>query len=415
MKFKESINIILLALLVSLFLFTPFGDFKKIVIIGGLMSLWLISSISLNRKSMKDTVPLFVVLSGIMLLQFIYSSFPNNGDTFRLFFTQYLLTFMWGILGVFYASNIDLFKKSIPFLVIMISISCIYTIMGNLAIPNASRLLAGSEKEGDQTYILLHAMNVGGYDFIYALVFALFPAVLWFKFRFSKTILSIAFVLLIIGTLLVGSYFTSILLATIVVIFSLSDTKKLSRFIVISGLLLFIIIIFKDFLLRGLVDFGVTIDSHMLQMRAQEMLDGSYQEDSDAIGQYSRWDRMLNALHNFSQSPIFGRMTMRTLDIKPSGHSEMLSYFERYGICGSIYFYYSYLIYKKIQKNTTTIEMRRGIGFLFIIFLVFIFLNTFDVANATGCMIFLIAPCTMLYIEKRKQSAEGFKHKTSVA
>ena len=59
---------------------------------------------------------------------------------------------------VIFALNINVFKKSIPFIVAMITVSCIYTIIGNIAIPGASRMLAGSAIEGTQTYSLIHSM-----------------------------------------------------------------------------------------------------------------------------------------------------------------------------------------------------------------------------------------------------------------
>lgn len=401
MKNSGLFNILFLVILVSLFLFTPFSEFKRMYIIGVLMFLWLASSVFYNRKSMMDTIPLIVILFLMMIIQYIYSTFPGNDDEFRRFFTRFLLTYVWGILGVFYASNIDLFKKGIPFFVLMIVVSSVYTIVGNLAVPNASRLLAGTEQEGSAMYELIRSMNIGGYDFIYALVFALFPSVLWFKYRLSFRVLSLVFIVIILGTLVVGSYFTSIILATAAIFLSLSGTRNKLTFLVVFCILSFVVLIFKDILLQGLIDFGEAIDSHMLQTRAQELLDGTYQEDADAVGQYSRADRLLNAFHNISQSPVFGRMTARNLDYRPSGHSELLGYFERYGLLGWLYLFFYFSFYKIIHKRAETVEMKRSLSVFFIFFLVFLFLNTFDVANATGCVVFFIAPCTMLYIEKR--------------
>ena len=61
---------------------------------------------------MRDTVRLIVLLFLMMIIQYIYSTFPGNSDEFRRFFTRFLLTYVWGIIGVFYASNLDLFKKT---------------------------------------------------------------------------------------------------------------------------------------------------------------------------------------------------------------------------------------------------------------------------------------------------------------
>lgn len=401
MRISGFLNNLSLVILVSLFLFTPFSEFKRMYIFGGLILLWLLSAILYNRNAMKDTIRLVVILFLMMIIQYIYSTFPGNSDEFRRFFTRFLLTYAWGVLGVFYASNINLFKKNIPFFVIMITVSNVYTIAGNIAIPNASRLLAGTEQEGSVMYSAIRSMNIGGYDFIYALVFALFPSMLWFKHKLEFRALSLLFTILILGTLIVGSYFTSILMAIIAIFLCLSNTQKISNFVIIFCLLSFILLYFKEFLLQELIDFGATIDSHMLQTRAQQMLYGTYQEESEAIGQYSRWDRMLNAIDNICLSPFWGRMTIHNLDFKPSGHSELLGYFEHYGITGWIFLYFYFTIYKKIHKKAVTIEMKRSISIFFSLFFVFLFLNTFDVANATGCMVFMIAPCTMLYIEKK--------------
>ena len=283
----------------------------------------------------------------------------------------------------------------------MISVSCIYTIIGNIAIPGASRMLAGSAIEGSQTYSLIHSMNIGGYGFIYALVFAVVPCTLWIKYRLNKIVLSSLFLVLILSTLLVGSYFTSIILAIFAMVLSLSNTRKISTSVIVSSFLILLVIAFGNTILQGLVDFGVLIDSPMLQTRAQQMLDGTYQEAYESAGDYSRWDRIVNAIHNIGQSPILGRMTSKNLDILPSGHSELLGYFERYGIFGLMHILYFYTIYKKIHKCASTKEMKLLITVFFSLFFLFITLDTFDIANSTGCMVFLIAPCTMLFIESR--------------
>lgn len=402
-------NILSLILLVSLFLFTPFDGFKKLVILGTLTLVWMISSFAINRKAMGQTISLIIMLFFLLILQWIYSGFPGEEDQFRRFFTQNIWTYIWGVLGVFYASNINIFRKSIPFIVAMITVSSIYTMIGNIAIPGASRMLAGSAIEGSQTYSIIHSMNIGGYGFIYALVFAVVPCTLWIKYRLDKIVISVLFLALIFSTLLVGSYFTSIILAVVALVLSLSNTKKISTSVIVSSLLILLVIVFSDTILQGLVDFGALIDSPMLQTRAQQMIDGTYQEAYESAGDYSRWDRIVNAFHNIGQSPIFGRMISRHLDILPSGHSEFLGYFERFGVFGLMHILYFYTIYKKIVKCAFTKEMRLLITVFFSLFFLFIALDTFDIANSTGCMVFFIAPCTMLYIESKAYSykAEG--------
>ena len=396
----EKINVSSLVLLVSLFFFTPFASFKKVIIIGAFLILWLLSSFALSGKTMKKAVPLFVILFSLMIIEFICSRSVNNHDLFRVFFTQHLLTYFWGILGVFYATKLELFKKGIPFIVAMISISCLYTIIGNIAFPGASRLLAGSEAEGSQTYEMLHSMHIGGYDFIYAIVFAVFPCALWIKKRLNFRFISVFFLTVMLGTLLVGSYFTSIILATVALIISLSSAQKLPRFLLIFGVLALIIFVCKNTLLHALIAFGEYIDSSMLQMRAQEMLEGSYQDEYDKSGMLSRIDRMNNAFYNIAQSPIVGRLFGKPMNAKISGHSELLAYFERYGLFGFIYLYYYYSIFKIITKRINTKEIKLLMKLFVVVFYVFLALNTFDIANATGCSVFLIAPCTFLYIEK---------------
>jgi hypothetical protein len=262
-------------------------------------------------------------------------------------------------------------------------------------------MLAGSAIEGSQTYSLIHSMNIGGYGFIYALVFAIVPCTLWIKYRLKMIVVSALFLALILSTLLVGSYFTSIVLAVVAILLSISNTKKISTSLMVSSLLILLVIAFGDTILQSLVDFGALIDSPMLQTRAQQMLDGTYQVTYESAGDYSRWDRILNAFHNIGQSPIFGRMTHRQLNILPSGHSELLGYFERFGIFGIMHILYFYTIYKKIHKCASTKEMKLLITVFFFLFLLFITLDTFDIANSTGCMVLFLAPCTMLYIESR--------------
>lgn len=401
MKINRIINIFALIILISLFLFTPFSNYKRVVIIGIVMGVWLLSSLFIGGKAIKKALPLFLLLLIMMLIEYVYCSSSGGVYKFRRFFTQYLLTYMWGIIGVYYAYSIDLFKKSIPYIVVIISISCIFTIIGNIAYPGASRSLAGSEVEGSQTYSVLQSMHIGGYDFIYAVVFAIFPCALWIKNRLDYRFCSVVFLILLFGTLLVGSYFTSILLGVVALIITMSSAKRIPRFILFLGVLTIIVLIFKNTILQALVDFGAYIDSPMLQVRAQEMLDGSYQEEYDASGDLSRIDRMYNAFYNISQNPIFGRMFGTPEHVRISGHSELLGYFERYGLFGFVFLYFYYSIFKKISALFVTKDKKLMMRFYVALFFIFLTINTFDIANATGCMVFLIAPCVLLFIEAR--------------
>lgn len=401
MRIYSFINILSLILFVSLFLFTPFAGFKKMVILAALFGVWILTAYSLNAKAIRQTLPLFLVLGVLILLQYCYSTGVGDDAHFRRFFTQNLWTYIWGVLGVYYAYNVNLFKKCIPYVAVMILISCGFTINGNIAIPGASRLLAGAEAEGSQTYDMIHALNVGGYDFIFALVFALIPGTLWLKRRLPRRYVDIILIGAILVTLVFGSYFTSLILALIAIILSLSNARNYATTFIFCGIAALFILLFKDDILRFLYDIGVSIDSQALQRRAQQILEGSYQDDYDARGDYSRWERAMNAIHNIGLSPLFGRMIGLNPNTLPSGHSEMLGYFERFGIFGSVYVFYIFDVFKRIRKQVATEDMKHRMSMLFFFLLFFITVDTFDVANATGCMAFFLAPCTMLYIESK--------------
>lgn len=399
------VNNITLILLLSLFLFTPFEGFKKIVVLVVLMIMWFFTSYVYNRKALRQSLILVLILCSLLFVQWVYSLSVGE-EQFRRFFTQNIWTYIWGVLGVYYASNINVFKKCIPFIVVMITVSCIYTIVGNYTIPGASRMLAGYVTEGTETYSQIKSMNIGGYGFIYALLFAVIPCVLWIKQCRSTRFLSILFLIIVMTTLLVGSYFTSILLAIVALVFSFSNASSITKFAIVFSILALLVVIFRDAILMGLIDFGEFIDSPMLQIRAQEMLDGTYQELHDSAGTYSRWDRINNAIQNIGDSPFWGRMSSRNLDVRPSGHSELLGYFERFGILGLLHILYFYLVFKSIIRKAYTQEMKLQLRLFFLLFFVFITLDTFDVANSTGCMVFFVAPCTMLYIESRDNRFE---------
>lgn len=399
MKLNSYINILSLVLLVSLFLFTPFAEFKKVVVLAALFGVWFLSSYSINAKALSKSLPLVAILGVLMLLQYFLSTGSGDSLLFRRFFTQNLWTYIWGVLGVFYAANLNLFKKCILFVAIMLLVSCGFTIAGNIIMPGASRLLAGAESEGSQTYDLIHSMNIGGYDFIYALPYALIPCTLWLKRRLAMRYVDIFLIGTILITLVVGSYFISLILAIIAIVLSASSARNYVTIAIYSGIAILLIMIFKENILQGIIDIGVRIDSQALQRRAQQLLDESYQDAYNAVGDYSRLDRAMNAIHNISLSPLFGRMTGVASGTMPSGHSEMLGFFERFGIFGCFYVYYIYLVFKKIGKNVVTKDMKHLLTICLFLLLLFVTVDTFDVANATGCMVFFFAPCTMLYIE----------------
>ena len=393
---RAALNQYALLFLTSIIAFTPFFALRRILIIGAAFGIWYLTAAFIDKKFVVKSIPFlaFITFWGV-LSYFIKNDALANSSEF--YFSRYiafsLWTYIWCIVYVFYADHISLIKKPLYVIVAFFLFSCLLTIRGNIIHPDASRLLAGLSEEDAALGYELRSMCVGGYDFIYGLVFLVMPVALCCKYRVKPRFYWRMFLLLVIVTILFGDFFTGFILALVMFIMANVKASNRSSAFFMSLFLLVLFIFFKDYFLQLIIRLSDYFGFDSISHRANQVLLGTYQSDYDLkVNDISRSERALNAVKNFFDSPLLGQLVSRSTPIRESGHSEFLTYFEKFGLLALSYVWFYWLFFKKCAGHLKSLVFKRYYFFYAVMIVAFLFLDTFDVANATGLVVFFLAP-----------------------
>lgn len=402
MKFVNQFFLILIS---ALIIFTPFYSLKRVFIMLACFFIWYVTSCNIDKRFLRKSLPyiglisLWAILSGFLHNQAV----TNAGSTyFTRFMAFSLWTYIWCVFYIFYSDNFSLFKESLKYLIIFIVISCALTIRGNIIYPDASRLLAGLSEKDTSLGVTLRSLYVGGYDFIYGIVYLLMPTVLYLRYTKEKKIYLWIFLALEAGVVLLGDFFTGFLLAVAMAIFACVKVENNSKTLFVVSLLVLLVFISKDLILEAVIGVGNSMGLESLSHRATQMLLGTYQSDYDMkMNDLSRTERAVNALRNIMDSPLLGQLVERGGRIREAGHSEFLTYFEKFGFIAITYVLFFKNFYKKCLHHIRSRVFKK----YFIIYawfvIAFLFLDTFDVANATGFVVFFFAPLLFQYVDMK--------------
>lgn len=386
-----------IVLLLMVYLFTPFGMFKRVVFIYPLFFLWLLST--MKRKWMSKAEGLIVCIACIAFLH-LFLSFQTKYE-FGHFIAFNLPTALWILCFVYYKDNTVEFGRIVPLIFLMFLISSVLTIRANIILPGASRFLAtGSDSIWADLRIRANALFCGGYDFIFAIPFLLFPLFIQWKLKIHKnTLLFWVTIASMIICIVVGSYFTSILLVIATTTLSLTPINKMEKTIVALFVFFIILLLVKDYLLEGLIYIGNLIDSPMLVRRSEQALYGTYRNDYAQSENLDRFALMYNAIQNIFESPIIGRLG-GDVHYLPSGHSELLGYFEDFGLLGTLYLIFYWHIYIIIKKSIITQTVKRYFSIYYSLFIFFLIIDKFDVATGMSAVVLFISPMLFLRIDQ---------------
>ncbi len=393
----EVLNQISLLAYVALTVFTPLYPMQKMILLLGFFGLWFITAIQLDEDFLSNVSLLLVLLAAILTMGIFSSVASGSVDGFLNVINE-IPNLSWAIVGIFYMSNTELLQKTKWIIIGLILISALFTLVGNIEYPGASRTLANVLDQDAAARALYRSKNIGGYGFIYALVFLLFPIVSLARYNSKRAVYIICAVLFSI-TVLISSYMTAIIFSVAIIIIALIKEKNTVRTIFIVGAVFAVIYIFRENILSWFVSFGRAIDSDILVKRAQELLTGEY--IGSAGDEDNRLTLFANAVKNWLDSPFTGRMFGATLEYRRSGHSEILGYLEKWGLFAAVYFGFFKIAYSKIARGFETWAMSKSYLIFYVLFLMFITVDIFGSFDEIGCIVLFFAPVMMKMCEDR--------------
>ena len=377
----------LMIVFISLFAFTPFEQYKTMMLIIPLFLGSILLILYLDKKFLHKNSSTFYIIGAMFLLDVLLTVSTSDSGHIRFFVTHKLFVYTWLLFLEFYCNKKNQLKTIINITLIIFLFSSIFTIYGNILHPDASRLLAtGLEIYKDQIQ-LYKSMNIGGYDFIYASVFLILPLLNYINYE-DKKILYI-FLGVEIVTIMVGAYTIGILLAFYSIVFYFIKSRDFKNGMILVLIMTMLILILKEPLLIGLGNIAEMINSDIIVKRSQELLMGTYAIDYS--GSRSRVQLYSNAFQNILNSPI-GGLLLNNRTLLSSGHSNLLQYFEQYGIFGYIYIYYFVVWYKTVNKHLLDKKIKVQFKLYVVLVMIFVFLDTINSSYCVGIVCFFIGP-----------------------
>lgn len=274
--------------------------------------------------------------------------------------------------------------------VVMTIITCITTYIGYDVFPNASRELVSLDTDSSdyQTYMKL---NIGGFSFIYTLVFLNILVIYSIKnYKFFKRGKSVAMFniifLIIIGLVIYKSqYTTAILIYSISLLFLLSgrrfNFKYISTLICISVI---IVLLFKAPIAGIMESLSEKVESYDVSQRLYDLsrfLVGDYTSDNSDLD--ARRDTYMTSLNTFLNNP-FGVWSNRG----NGGHSFVLDNIARFGILGvalviiMLYKLYRLYIFPIINNNIY--------GYASVLLIIYVVLSVINPHIFTNILMFVL-------------------------
>lgn len=389
MRAKTMLNV-LAAVSVSVFALTPLSFLpRKSLIFVLAFLLWILIATRLDNSFLKTAIKFGSFLILFLVMDVILSLVNNDPRYAELFFRHKIFVYTWGLFFAYYDRHVEESKNVIFTTLVVFIVSSVFTIVGNLKYPNASRYLAtgGSRLDIEFMKVLYRRFGIGGYDFIYGSVFLLMPIASFLNCRQHRTFLIFSMISLIVS-IIYGAYTIAIILAFVSLILGgiRHKNKNTKSVFVVLLLSLIAIFAFRVPLLKLLLQISERLNIDSVAKHVSQLLDNSYFSSTG-----NRAWLFQNGLMNILDEPFFGTF-WRTGDLRSSGHSALLNYFEMYGVFGVAYVAYFIMVFKTLFSGINNESIKKRIVIYFFMVAAVLTLNTFDTSPIMGIVIFFIGP-----------------------
>lgn len=298
------------------------------------------------------------------------------------------------VMSLYYNYEFNEIKYSLLFwwAVVLVIVWNITTLYGYGTVSNASRLLARNLEGNAQ---LLYS-GIGGYGYVYAVVFMLPMSIYFCKVQFLKLrpfhkVLIVSFIVSSFAVILKSQLTLSLIFtfATTMLVLIVTKTKFLSLFIFASAFLAYfssfagVDSIFQDF-----TD-GTTYNSRYQQLM-NSLSTGATEGDV-----YERYKRYSHNFECFLKSPICGQLKFENT----AGDSTLLRLLAQYGLFGGGWFCLIIIFYFKrlISRFAKQRVFLYGICFLFLLFTI---LNSLTLE--IGFVFGIFFPVSLSIIDKQQ-------------
>ena len=262
----------------------------------------------------------------------------NNPDVLLAGY-QVLLFLLPVCIGFYLATHrffVDFFAV---FLILAVCVTCMTTIIGCIAHPDAARVLATTKSSQDPLAILYEMQNIGGYGFVYSTVL-LYPfVILAYKMKKLHPLFVIILTAILAFMTIQAEYTFAILLMMLssLLFFVRRDIPVKKFFIMLAGFVL-IVLLFRATIAAILTYIGNALDNQAMVEKINAAFLGT---DSVEGFDDDRGALYLLSIQVFLKNPLFGTMFMSH---KPhnGGHSFILDNLAMYGLFGAALMIFMY-------------------------------------------------------------------------
>lgn len=396
----SKINILALCI----YIYTPIYLYNKqinVALVIGSFLVWLYTAYRLDHSWTNLVRPFIPTLLSMVVINILLCIFSGI-EVYSVMVTS-VLAYSCLLLYAFYSRHLDLLKWPFLFFVVILILNCKDTIIGNMLIPGVSRKQGEGYNSVESSELLL-SMHIGSFPFLYSLALLLLPLTLFYKHKIISRFVYVPILVLFVVTVLYGSYFISLIISIVMIIFGLSNIANLKKIVLVCGLMATIFIVAKDSILDSIIYVGEKTGSAVLVSHAEEIKYSQKEDDADQVSG-GRATLYKNAVLNFLDSPIIGEID-GSKPARLSEHSELLEYLEKYGLFSFPFFYIWYLIYHTVFVRLRQSKVRMYYSMYFAVLLIFLLINPLRYEQPLTITSYCIIPLMFMYLDKELCASE---------
>lgn len=318
----------------------------------------------LRGRMLQTTLRFLLIALIIATFNFVFFTLRND---FLSYVSRQIVTWTPCLIALLCVNDLSTKSQKLILQVALVAmmITSYTTIIGLKLYPMASRALAGAADEATRSQYM--QINLGGFDFIYALVLSI-PIIFWMidHTRGWLKILNIVGLLLFLYCIYMSAYTTALILTIIeLLLIAVDKNPKAKPFIITAGIV-FVIFAGTGILSSFVMWVSSMVESAYVADRLQQvalLLQGVSAENIDTDTTNDRLLLTQQAINGFFNSPLWGNNITGYTKSAMSGHSYLLDLLSASGILGfSLYVFLFVKLFKmffaeKFRNNAFQIRI----------------------------------------------------------
>lgn len=380
------------------FAYTPLYLYDKnisVPLIFSSLMLWFITSNFIEAGWLKRMRPFAMPLFGIISVELL-SCWLLNEPIYGFIssaFLAYTGLFFWQ----FYQKHLNHLKLPLLFLILILLLDGFDTIIGNMLFPGASRKQS-EVYDALEASIMQQNMHIGGFPFLFAVAFMMLPIGLFIKYNVLKKSLGIFLIIFNFTVLFYGSYFISLIVSSLLLVIILPNIVYMKKNFLFAVLTIIFLFLLKDPILDFVVFIGDQTGSTFIVQHALDIKNGDLSSSGDVTG--GRSELYMGAFLNFLNHPILGKMDGWTTGYE-SNHSELLEYFEKFGVFGFPFIHLWIAYYRELKQSLLSYNVQLYSKMYIGVLMFFLFVDPLRREQPLSMIIFCVIPLALKYIDKK--------------